>query len=274
MVRGGTPWALPLVTVIGLLTGCTAPSSPETTIQTGTSPEVSRWLPEVGTEWQWQLSGPVDTSVDVPVYNVDLFEVDPTVVEELHAAGRKVICYLSAGSHEDWRPDAESFPAEVIGKELDEWPGERWLDIRHLEVLEPIMAARMDLCREKGFDAVEPDNVDGYIHESGFPLEAEHQLRYNRMLSRLAHERGLGVALKNDLDQVEDLVADFDFAINEECVAYEACEELVAFIDAGKAVLHVEYSLPLSEICPVTQPLSFSSMRKPLDLTAPREPCP
>jgi hypothetical protein len=82
------------------------------------------------------------------------------------------------------------------------------------------------------------------------------------------------VALKNDLGQVENLVVDFDFAVNEECVAYDECQELMPFIRAGKTVLHVEYSLPLSEICPVTRPLSFSSMRKPLDLTAPREPCP
>ncbi|MDT5190708.1 MAG: hypothetical protein QOI28_2959 [Mycobacterium sp.] len=256
--------ALILVAALGLLVGCTAPSQPKT---------VGWWMPTVGTQWQWQLHGPIDTAVDVPVYDVDLFDVDRAVVEDLHAAGRKVICYLSAGSQEDWRPDADRFPAAVIGKGLDEWPGERWLDIRRLDVLEPIMAARMDVCRTKGFDAVEPDNVDGYANESGFPLTADDQLRYNRMLARLAHERGLGVALKNDPGQVENLVADFDFAVNEECVAYDECQELMPFIHAGKAVLHVEYSLTLSEICPVTRPLSFSSMRKPLDLTAPREPC-
>ena len=262
---GAESRALILVTILGVLVGCTAPSGPKT---------VSWWVPTVGTQWQWQLHGQIDTAVDVPVYDVDLFDVDRAVVEELHAAGRKVICYLSAGSQEDWRPDADRFPAAVIGNELDDWPGERWLDVRRLEVLEPIMASRMDMCRAKGFDAVEPDNVDGYVNESGFPLKADDQLRFNRMLARLAHERGLGVALKNDLGQVEDLVADFDFAVNEECVAYGECQELVPFIRAGKAVLHVEYSLPLSEICPVTRPLFISSMRKPLDLTAPREPCP
>jgi hypothetical protein len=257
--------ALILAIALCLLVGCTAPPQPKT---------VSWWVPTVGTQWQWQLHGQIDTAVDVPVYDVDLFDVDRAVVEELHAAGRKVICYLSAGSQEDWRPDADRFPAAVIGKELDRWPGERWLDVRQLDALEPIMANRMDTCRAKGFDAVEPDNVDGYVNESGFPLTADDQLRYNRMLARLAHERGLGVALKNDLGQVENLVVDFDFAVNEECVAYDECQELMPFIRAGKTVLHVEYSLPLSEICPVTRPLSFSSMRKPLDLTAPREPCP
>jgi hypothetical protein len=266
------PRALILVAVLGLLAGCAAPSSPPA--PSTPTPKATWWMPTVGTQWQWQLHGDIDTAVDVPVYDVDLFEVDQAVVEELHAAGRKVICYLSAGSQEDWRSDADRFPAAVIGKDLDDWPGERWLDVRQVDVLEPIMATRMDTCREKGFDAVEPDNVDGYANESGFPLTADDQLRYNRMLARLAHERGLGVALKNDLGQIEDLAADFDFAVNEECAAYDECQELTPFIHAGKAVLHVEYLLPLSEFCPVTKPLSFSSMRKPLDLTAPREPCP
>ena len=60
----------------------------------------------------------------------------------------------------------------MLGKELDGWPGERWLDVRRWDVLEPILAARFDVCRQKGFDAVEPDNVDGYANESGFPLTA------------------------------------------------------------------------------------------------------
>jgi hypothetical protein len=255
----------------GALGGCSAPP----TMPTAQSPPTAKWwAPTVGTSWQWQLHGQIDTAVDVPVYDVDLFEVDQSLVAKLHAAGRKVICYLSAGSQEDWRPDADRFPAAVIGKELDGWPGERWLDVRQMDVLEPIMAARMDTCHEKGFDAVEPDNVDGYANESGFPLTEDDQLRYNLMLARLAHDRGLGVALKNDLAQIDELVADFDFAVNEECVAYDECRELTPFIQAGKAVLHVEYSLPRSEFCPVTKPLSLSSMRKPLDLTAPREPCP
>ncbi len=77
------------------------------------------------------------------------------------------------------------------------------------------MAARFDMCRDKGFDAVEADLVDGYARDSGFPLTAADQLTYNRMLADLAHERGLSIGLKNDLDQVADLVDHFDFAINE-----------------------------------------------------------
>jgi hypothetical protein len=274
-VTGVAPRSLVLMVVLGLLAaaGCTGPSRPKP-VRPGTPPQVSWWLPKVGTTWQWQLKGRIDTSVPASVYDVDLFDVDRAVVEELHRKGRKVICYINVGAYEPWRPDASRFPADVLGEELDGWPGERWLDIRRIDVLEPIMAARMNMCRAKGFDAVEPDNVDGYANDSGFPLEDTEQLHFNRMVARLAHDRGLGVALKNDLDQVEDLVGDFDFAVNEECVAHKECQELVPFILDGKAVLHAEYSLPLSDICPVTESLHFSSIRKPLNLTAPREPCP
>lgn len=232
-----------------------------------------RWVPQVGASWQYQLQGHVDAMIDAQIYDVDLFDVEPALVDDLHRAGRNVICYVNAGAYENWRPDASEFPPEVVGKPLADWWGEAWLDVRRLDVLEPIMAARLDLCRAKGFDAVDPDNLDGYRNDTGFPLTPEDQLRFNRMIARLAHERSLGVGLKNDLEQVEQLVGDFDFAVNESCVDQGECELLRPFVDAGKAVLHVEYELPTSEFCDVTASMGFSSISKPRDLSAPREAC-
>src|SRR4051794_39669821 len=146
----------------------------------------SVWHPRPGTTWQWQLTGKVDLSVRARMYDVDLFDTPGSVVRALHARHRKAVCYLSAGSYENWRPDAGAFPAEVLGRPLDGWPGERWLDIRRLDVLGPIMRARLDACRAKGFDGVEPDNVDGYANDSGFPLTGADQLRYDRFLARAA----------------------------------------------------------------------------------------
>ena len=169
-----------------------------------------RWVPAPGTAWQWQLSGKVDTGVDVPVYDIDGVDNGSDVVGALHGAARKVICYVNVGAAEDFRPDAAAFPADVKGK-TDGWPGERWLDIRRSDVLRPIMAVRFDTCRDKGFDAVEADNVEGYANDTGFPLTGADQLAYNRMLAALAHERRLSIGLKNDLGQIPDLLADFDF---------------------------------------------------------------
>jgi hypothetical protein len=288
-VRVGTLGLAALLAALSAtLAGCTAnpqiskTSNTATASATGTStgaassatsPTRAIWQPKPGLTWQWQLTEPVDTSVDAQVYDIDGTENGAAVVSTLHAAGRKVICYVNVGADESFRPDAKRFPSSVIGLS-NGWPGERWLDVRQLRVLRPIIAARFKTCADKGFDGIEADNVDGYQNDSGFPLTAADQLAYNRMLVALAHADGLAIGLKNDLDQVPELVSSFDFAVNEQCAEYSECEVLKPFIAAGKAVFHVEYTLPLSEFCPQTTALGLSSMRKNTNLDAPRWPCP
>src|SRR5205085_397108 len=79
----------------------------------------------------------------VAMYDVDLFDVSASQIAGLKAQGRDVICYFSAGSYEDWRPDANQFPASALGRS-NGWPGERWLDIRNATVRD-IMKHRLDL---------------------------------------------------------------------------------------------------------------------------------
>jgi hypothetical protein len=250
--------------VVGLLIGgcATAPRAEA----------AARWVPTPGATWQWQLSGPIDLTVDADVFDVDGVETSAETVAALHRNGRRVVCYVDVGAAEEYRPDRRAFPDDVLG-ESGGFPGERLLDVRRLDVLAPIMAARFDLCREKGFDAVEADLVDGYARDSGFPLTAADQLAYNRMLADLAHERGLSIGLKNDLDQVAELVEHFDFAINEQCFQYEECEKLSPFVRAGKAVFTAEYELDPAEFCPQARAAGFSSIRKNPALDAWREPC-
>jgi hypothetical protein len=232
--------------------------------------EVPRiWQPMPGTTWQWQLRGEVNTAFDVDMYDIDLFDTPQDTIDALHRADRIVICYFSAGSYEDWRPDGTEFPEAVLGADLDEWPGERWLDIRALDNLQPIMSARLDLAVEKQCDGVEPDNVDGYANESGFPLTFDDQLAYNRWLAFAAHERSLSIGLKNDLDQIGELVEDFDWALNEQCFQYAECELLLPFIEAGKAVFGVEYSeagMERAAYCPQAIAYGFSWLTKTYDL--------
>ena len=233
------------------------------------------WSPPPGTTWQWQLDGTIDTSFDVAMYDIDLVETPQAVIDALHADGRIVICYFSAGSRETFRPDADDFPPEAVGRPLDGWPGERWIDIRDPTV-RAIMETRLDLAVSKRCDGVEPDNVEGYSNPSGFPLTADDQLDFNRFLAAAAHARGLSIGLKNDVEQVPELVGDFDWALDEECVLYRECETLLPFIDAGKAVFHVEYGGPdnADTVCPATTALGFSSLIKRLNLTAWRIACP
>jgi hypothetical protein len=233
------------------------------------------WHPVPGTSWQIQLSGaPVDTSFDVQVYDLDLFDNAASVISTLKAKGKKVICYFSAGSYEDWRPDASKFPKAVQGSPLDGWPGEWWLDVR-AQAVRDLMAARMDLAVQKGCDGVDPDNVDGYTNKPGFPLTASDQIDYNRFLADAAHARGLAVGLKNDIDQIPDLVASFDWAINEECFDYDECGTLAPFIAAHKPVFQLTYGTQTqaNTTCPKANALDFDALVKNLALDAPRIAC-
>ncbi|HEY0318989.1 MAG TPA: endo alpha-1,4 polygalactosaminidase [Solirubrobacterales bacterium] len=234
-----------------------------------------RWRPQPTTAaWQWQLQGKIDTSIEAGVYEVDGFETPAKTVARLHRLGRRAVCYLDVGSWESYRPDAKRFPKAVLGHAYSGYPDERWLDIRRIGVLAPILRKRFDLCRRKGFDAVEPDNVAGYENESGFPLSADDQLRFNRWAAREVHRRGMSVALKNDPEQVRELVGNFDFAVVEQCFAYEECGMFVPFVVAGKAVFVAEYEEPPATICPQAERLRFSVIRKDPELFArPWEPC-
>jgi hypothetical protein len=231
------------------------------------------WRPTPNTTWQWQLKNTIDTSFDVDMYDIDLFDVPQVTIDQLKTEGRKVVCYFSAGSYEDWRSDAANFPTAVLGNDLSGWAGEKWLDIRALDQLAPIMTQRLDLAASKGCDGVEPDNIDAYQNNSGFPLTAADQLTYNQWLSVEAHKRGLSIGLKNDLGQVNELLQYFDWAINEECYQYDECDTLIPFINANKAVFGVEYQGTIAEFCPEANQAQFSWLYKNLDLDAQRFSC-
>jgi len=227
------------------------------------------WTPALRTSWQWQLSTlpAMGSLLNVQMYDVDGFNIDAALINAMHNANIHAVCYLSVGTYEDWRSDASTFPASV--KRLaNGWPGEQWLDIRQISALGPIMKARFQMCKDKGFDAVEPDNVDGYTNLTGFPLTASDQLAYNRWIATTAHSIGMSVALKNDLDQVTELVPDFDFALDEQCFEFSECDKLTPFISANKAVFEVEYSLPTSMFCPTANSMNFNALKKDLELTA------
>lgn len=200
--------------------------------------------PAADATWQWQLQpnadGVINTSYDADVYDIDLFDASQDVIDALHADGRIVIAYFSAGTYEDFREDADEFASSDLGRALADYPNERWLDIRSSNVRR-IMRARLDRAAQKRFDGVEPDNMTGFADGSGFPLTAADQLAFNRFIANEAHLRGLSVALKNDVEQIPQLVAYFDFAVNEQCHEYEECDAYAPFLAAGKPVFNAEY---------------------------------
>jgi len=238
------------------------------------SQEQAWWKPAVRTKWAIQFSNlPILLIPEAEVQNIDLYDTDETVIDLLHKNGKKVICYFSAGSFENWRSDAIDFPLEILGKNLDGWEGERWLDIRRLDKLVPIMTKRFDLAVKKKCDGIDVDNLDGYTQKSGFDLSYLDQINYNKMLATQAHDRGLGIGLKNDLNQILDLVNDYDWAINEECFEYKECHLLLPFIEKGKPVFQIEYKGKSSDFCPKANGFQFSSLKKKLNLDGWVESC-
>ncbi|PKN93077.1 MAG: endo alpha-1,4 polygalactosaminidase [Chloroflexi bacterium HGW-Chloroflexi-6] len=224
--------------------------------------------------WQIQYTGEeLDTSLDVDVFNLDLFDTSSATFETLRNRGVFVMCYFSAGSYEDWRPDASSFPDEVLGKDMEGWPGEKWLDIRRIDLLAPIIEARLELAVEKQCDGVDPDNINGYTNDTGFPLTAGDQIAFNLYLSEAAHQRGLAIGLKNDLEQIPELVSHFDWIINEECFSYGECELLLPFAQAGKPIFVIEYELQPADFCTQAVGMGFNALHKNWELDAYRVDC-
>lgn len=228
--------------------------------------------PALEDRWQWQLLGEVNHSYEVEVYDIDLFDVAVDEILNLKSQGRNVVCYFSAGSFEDFRDDAVSFPAAVLGLPLDGFPNEKWLDIRSAEV-HKIVLSRLDVAKNKACDGVEPDNMDAYVNDSGFDLTAEDQLAFNKFVANEAHARGMSVALKNDLDQIPELVEFFDFSVNEQCHEFSECELLLPFIEAGKPVFNAEYANIFADdimqreiMCETSIGNGFDTLILPLDL--------
>jgi hypothetical protein len=144
---------------------------------------------------------------------------------------------------------------------------ERWLDIRNISLLAPIMTARIDKAVEKGCDAIEPDNMDAWVNrkEVKKPITAAHQLAYNKFIAQTAHDRNISVGLKNDIEQLDQLVDFFDFAVNEQCFEFNECDAYQTFTNAqtDKAVFGVEYKGKPSVFCPkaIAQKLSFQKKK-------------
>jgi len=234
------------------------------------------WKPNPGTSWQWQLTETIDTALEVSVFDIDGFDNDVKVVQALHAQGRKVICYLSVGSYEDWRADARNFSADILGKEYPGWPGERFVDIR-AKALRDIIAARFDMCKQKGFDGIEPDNMDVYAADSGFPLTEEDGIEYAKWLASEAHARGLSIGQKNAPEIAKELEPVFDWMLTEDCYDQGWCADVSVYIEHDKPVFMSEYTdtdVDFAAACSWSKPRMYSLILKGRELDAPIEFCP
>lgn len=127
------------------------------------SPQANLWTPPMKSNIQFILTGipDVDDNFIMPntgIYELDMFYTPNATMQKLSDLGQKTVCYFSAATAENWRDDYDQFQEADLGKELPDWPGERYLDIRRDNVFK-VISKRMDLAKQKGCNSIEPDNV-------------------------------------------------------------------------------------------------------------------
>lgn len=244
------------------------------------------WKPVAGTTWNYELLNEVDqSSSDAEVWDIDLFNNNESSFSSLQSDGKRVLCYFSAGSYEEFREDKDEFQEADLGNPLDGWEGERWLDTNSDNVRR-IMQARLDLAVQKNCDGVEPDNVDAYDNENGLDLGESDAVDYVTFLSEEAHARNLSLALKNAGSIVPNVISLVEYCVQEQCLEFNNCEQFTPFIEANKPIFHVEYpkgtetsdnSLVASttkSICDNSAAAGFSTIIKNIDLDNYVQVCP
>jgi hypothetical protein len=159
-----------------LLLGVNAGLSSAATIKRAEAAPTVVWQPAVGDAWQIVLgnrlklgSGDPAVPANVPIFDIDLYEntlngTDSSIIDRLHALQKKVICYFSAGTYEDFRLDEGEFKPEDKGNPLEDphFKDELWLNLDSPNV-QRIIAKRIEMASKMGCDAIDPDNMDGYV---------------------------------------------------------------------------------------------------------------
>ncbi|HIP49756.1 MAG TPA: endo alpha-1,4 polygalactosaminidase [Lutibacter sp.] len=249
------------------------------------NPITGEWYkptPETTFDWDLRDNIPNDFTYEASIVDIDAFDNSKSYVAKLQTQGKKVIAYVSVGSWEDWRPDINDFPASIIGNNYPDWDGEKFLDIRNIDALAPIMRARLDMIKEKGFDGIEPDNMDlnsWTTAELGFEITDADVIRYSKWLANEAHSRGLSIGQKNATDLAEQLVDTFDWILLEDAFNDNIQEEAKIYITNNKAVFATEYTDEMSSshfestVCPTAKTLKFTAILKHRELDGFIEVC-
>jgi hypothetical protein len=269
-----------------------ASAPPTTTTPPATAGSKTWWQPTAAGEWQWEIDHALNTSsasdmgtgieaydnavspaTDPVVYDIDGFDNTAATVTALHALGKKVTCYIEVGAAENYRPDYSQFPASALGSVLQGYSAEKYLDIRNSTVVS-VIKARIAMCAQKGFDAIEPDIDESYGSNTGFPLTQADEEAYMKNLASYAHSLGVAMWGKNPDDTgdsyAQDMLGTFDAVLTEQCNEYGTCDALNGY----KAVFNAEYSYATSKFCPEDNARAgWMGNEFPVALTGARSPC-
>ncbi|GBG34176.1 Hypothetical Protein FCC1311_104002 [Hondaea fermentalgiana] len=174
------------------------------------------------------------------------------LIEEDHI----VMCYMSAGTAEDWRPDFDDFKPLSMSQS-NNWPSEFYLDISQTDALLALMQNRLELAAAKGCHVIEPDNVDCFDNQecygglsndfdsSLYKNKAAYakalQITYLKGLATAAHNLGLSIVLKNAASIVPDIESYFDGVLTENCAKWDECDAFAVFPNTNRAHFDTEY---------------------------------
>jgi hypothetical protein len=264
-----------VVTMLAALIGCGESRGNILTIPDGGAPDGGAWQLGPRTTWQVQLTGKLDTTIDARLYIVDFEDVGAATIAELHAAGRAVACYLSAGSWESWRSDATSFPVATIGNPMANYPQEYWLDIRDGTV-QGLMLARVNRARSNGCDAIELSNLSNTGQDTGFAaLASTDYVTYGQAMARAVSARGMSVGLDGAEDLLGELLPVFDWGAAVDCFATDGCQAWSPMLAANRPVLLVEFgdAATAQEICASATQAGYDALIKNRAFDAFRIPC-
>jgi len=214
-----------------------------------TSTVESRWTPKPGLTWSYGIALKTNDILNRPedVITID-YQKGADVISKLHSKGKKVICYFSGGTIEPHRDDKDDYynTPNLVVEGKTRW-NENWLNFRN-EAVYPLIRKRIKRAVNENCDALEIDCLGAFNHEqlttkySGKPYTKEDSLKFAKNLSKIAHEEGISIGLKNVATIAPQLVNDFDFAVVESCsMSKNVCALYKDFPKQGKAVFTIHY---------------------------------
>ena len=238
--------------------------------------------PPVHAGVDYQLGGDYRLPTGVSVVSRDWFS------GRAATGDRYSICYVNAfqtqaDDPDTVRPDERSaWPASIVLTSIGDdpnWPGEYLVDIStasrrrraaaHVEQM-------VQTCADKGFDAVEYDNLDswtrfdGTAQEGKVPFGKRQAIAYAELITDHAHSLGLAVGQKNTPQlgkRVSRTVIGFDFVVTEQCGQYRECGDYVAAF--GRRIIDIEYTAVGFRRACASIGATASVVRRDLDLRTP-----
>ena len=201
-------------------------------------------LPPANGQFDYQIGGAYTPGSTVSIVDRDR-SASPVV-------GRYNLCYVNAFQTQ---PDEASFwtssHSDLLVKRPDgsnltdpDWPGEFILNTSTAakrSSIATIVNGWIDGCKAKGFQAIEPDNLDSWSRSLN-TLTETNNVDYATLLATHAHAIGLAIAQKNgsELGATGKTTVGFDFAIAEECQVYSECGAYTG--PYGNSVIEIEYT--------------------------------